>query len=310
MELLALIGSGTWVHMLLVSSAFDDWHGLLASPRFYGPLAIGTGVCVLWVLACLTASWLLLLRRDFAGPPVPRRRGWAVPVGAVLGAAALVVALGAATNLGPTAVTKARLEASIAPAFSDLTVLQQEELGRTTPKGYKLDLRTRCARRAGRSQGPGDDWSCTLTVVTPQAGAEPFQLTPVTYDISVKSDGCYKAEAPPSFVGQQLMPDSRGHTVVNPLFTIYGCFDPTASAHCASSGSCAATAGSPTNGTQAPAPSSGAAPAGTGRGEREALRKAEQEAGPSVMREITESEKAERRNAEKGAEEAQPHAHK
>jgi hypothetical protein len=64
-----------------------------------------------------------------------------------------------------------------------------------------------------------------LTVFTPQAGPLPFQQTPVTYDVSVNSDGCYKATAPPSFIGQQTMRDSAGKSVVNPLFTIYSCFN-------------------------------------------------------------------------------------
>ena len=85
---------------------------------------------------------------------------------------------------------------------------------------------TTCRRRAGTSRGPGDDWTCTIDVFIPQPGANPFQETPVTYDLSVKNNGCYKADAPPSFVGQQQMRDAGGQSVVNPLFTIYGCFNP------------------------------------------------------------------------------------
>jgi len=47
----------------------------------------------------------------------------------------------------------------------------------------------------------------------------------VTYDISVASNGCYKAQAPPTAVGNLLMRDSQGRLVVNPMATIYGCFD-------------------------------------------------------------------------------------
>jgi len=35
-------------------------------------------------------------------------------------------------------------------------------------------------------------------VLIPQAGANPFQQMAVTYDVSAKSNGCYKADAPPS----------------------------------------------------------------------------------------------------------------
>jgi hypothetical protein len=61
-------------------------------------------------------------------------------------------------------------------------------------------------------------------VLIPQPGATPYEQT-VTYDVSVQSNGCYKADAPPAFVGQQLMRAPGGGNVVNPLFTIYGCFD-------------------------------------------------------------------------------------
>jgi len=225
MQLLALIGSGSWVHLLLVASAFDDWHGLLSGHPFFGPLIVGSIVSVAWAAACLGGAWLLLRRRDFAGTPVVRRHGWVLPLRTVLGSAAVIAVLAAAVNLGPAGVTEHKLESSIAPAFNDLTILQQRELARTVPPGAKLKLLTSCKRRAGASRGPGDDWTCTLDVFIPQPGANPFQETPVTYDMSVRSNGCYKAEAPPSFVGQQLMRDGRGHNVVNPLFTIYGCFD-------------------------------------------------------------------------------------
>jgi len=50
--------------------------------------------------------------------------------------------------------------------------------------------------------------------------------TPVTYDVTVQSNRCYKAESPPSFVGQQTMRDANRRQLVNPLFVIYGCLDP------------------------------------------------------------------------------------
>jgi hypothetical protein len=43
--------------------------------------------------------------------------------------------------------------------------------------------------------------------------------------LSVQSDGCYKAQSPPAFIGQPLMRDAHGRNVVNPLYTIYGCFN-------------------------------------------------------------------------------------
>jgi ABC-2 type transport system permease protein len=301
MQLLALIGSGTWLHLLLLASTFGDWHGLLAAPRFYGPLVVGICICALWALACLGASWSILRRRDFAGTPVVRRPGWVLPLRAVLAAAAAIVLLGLASGLGPVAITKARLEASITPAFNRLTSLQQRDLGRAVASGAKLDDHTICRRRSGASQGPGDDWSCAITIATARAGA----LETVGYDVNVESDGCYKADAPTSFVGSQLMTDARGRSIVNPLFTIYGCFNVLAAAPLCSPPARCGGAGTQTH------PGSGPAAAGSGAGrspaEVERLREAEHAAGPAVMRKIEEADAHAARVSEQlAAEEAVP----
>lgn len=225
MQLLLFVGSGVWAHMLLISAAFDSWHAVFVAHPFFGPLAAGMIVSALWTVAALTMAWRLVKHRDFAGVPVSSRRGWAGPVRVVLGLAVAIAGLALATNAGPAGVTAARLTASITPTFSRLTLLQQRELGRAVPPGAHLNIKPACARRASTRTGPGD-WVCTLTVYVPQPGAVPFQPTPVTYDVSVQSNGCYKAESPPSFVGQQTMRDAAGRNVVNPLFTIYGCFNP------------------------------------------------------------------------------------
>ena len=225
MQLLALVGTGVWLHSLLVASAFDGWHPLFVSDPFYGPLVIGEAVSVVWIAICLTASWRLLRRRDFAGATVSRRPGWVVPVRVAVGTAALIAFLAIASNWGPAGVTAARLKASITPTFNNLTVLQQRELGRAVAPGARLNVLPSCSRRASSPTGPGE-WICTLNVFIPQPGAVPFQQTPVSYDVTVQANGCYKAQSPPSFVGQQTMRAAGGHQVVNPLFVLYGCFNP------------------------------------------------------------------------------------
>jgi ABC-2 type transport system permease protein len=307
MQLLALIGNGVWVHLLLVASAFDDWHGLLSAPRFYGPLAIGCGVSLLWVAGCLSGAWWILRRRDFAGPTVTRRAGWVIPVRAVLGALAVVLLLGWAVGWGSAAVTPRRLEASFHSVFNDLALMQQRELGRAVPRGEELNDRTVCRRRSGSAQGPGDDWSCTISIYGSQAGASPFRETAVAYDVSAKSNGCYKAEAPSSFVGQQTMTDARGHSVVNPLFTIYGCFDITAPTpacpQCGVSGG-AGGHGAGSGAPGAPSVTGAGAAGGAGGAAGEAARKlheAEQVAGPKVVKEIEAAQKREERAAREPA---------
>ncbi len=223
-QLLNLIGKGVWAHLLLIGSAFDAWHGLFSAHPFYGPLLVSSAVALVWITVALGASWLILRRRDFAGVPVARRAGWAVPARTVAVATALIALLAIAANWGPTGATAARLRSSITPAFDNLTLLQQRLLGRAVPAGASLNVVPTCTRHGPAPQGPGD-WSCTLVVFIPQPGAVPFQQTPVTYEVSVQANGCYKAESPPSFVGQQTMRDAHGRSVVNPLFVIYGCFN-------------------------------------------------------------------------------------
>jgi ABC-2 type transport system permease protein len=225
MQLLALVGTGTWVHELLLASAFDGWHGLFTTHPFYSQLLVACIASVAWITACLSAAWAILRRRDFAGTPSSRRSGWGAPLRAVVLSTALIAALAIASSWGPTGVTAMRLAHSIAPTFSNLTLLQQRLVGRTGETTANLTILAHCGRRSATSRGPGDDWYCTVDALIAQPGAVPFWGTPVTYDISVKSNGCYKAEAPPTSVGNLLMRDSQGHQVVNPLATIYGCFN-------------------------------------------------------------------------------------
>jgi ABC-2 type transport system permease protein len=224
MQLLLLIGSGVWIHALLVGSAFEDWHPLFVANPLYGPVVAGIAISGVWTIVCVAVSWRLLRRRDFAGTPVARRAGWATPARVVVVFAALIAVLAIGGSWGPAGITAARLRTSIAATFTNLTVLQQRLVGRNVPSGVKLNLQTTCSRRGSSPKGPGD-WACTLTVFIPQPGALPLQPTPVTYDVSANSDGCYKATAPPSFVGQQTIRTPAGKSVVNPLFTFYGCFN-------------------------------------------------------------------------------------
>jgi hypothetical protein len=53
MQLLALVGSGVWLHTVLVASAFDAWHPLFVSHPFYGPLVAGVAVSLIWIVARL-----------------------------------------------------------------------------------------------------------------------------------------------------------------------------------------------------------------------------------------------------------------
>ncbi|MGO9753437.1 MAG: ABC transporter permease [Solirubrobacteraceae bacterium] len=223
-QLLDLVGKGVWMHMLLPASAFDGWHGLFVTHRFYGPLVISSLVSIIWIVACLGASWAILRRRDFLNTAAARVPGWLVAVRVVVIGAALMTLLALAGNLGPVGITAARLRAAITPEFNNITLLQQQLIGRRVPAGAGFTILPNCNRRGAKPEGPGD-WQCTLNVYLPQPGSVPYQLSAVEYDISVQYNGCYKAQSPPAFIGGPTMRDAHGKTVPNPLFVVYGCFN-------------------------------------------------------------------------------------
>lgn len=223
-QLLALIGRGVVVHLLLIGSAFDGWHGLFASRQFYGPLLISSLVSVAWIAVTLTISWRILARRDFQGHSAVRRPNWRMPALATAGCAAVIAVLALASNLGPTGVTAYRVASAIGSEFNNVTLLQQQIIGRRFPPTAKLNVLPNCNRRAAADVGPGD-WNCNIFVYLPQPKSVPFQQTSVEYDVSVQSNGCYKAQSPPAFLGGQLMADAHRRAVTNPLYVVYGCFN-------------------------------------------------------------------------------------
>jgi ABC-2 type transport system permease protein len=226
-QLLNLIGQGVWVHLLLVGATFTNFFGLFASPAITGPLLVSCVASLVWSGASLAAAWLILRRRDFlGGGTATRPAGWRGPARVAVAVAVAVAVLAVATNLGPVGITKPRLQNAIANAFSGVSLLQQRLIGRTSPPaGAQLDVRPYCSRRGTASRGPGD-WLCNVYVYLPQPKSVPFQQTNVDYDVSVASNGCYKAESPPTFIGGETMTKAGGGTTANPLFVVYGCLDP------------------------------------------------------------------------------------
>jgi ABC-2 type transport system permease protein len=223
-QLLDLLGNGVWVHLLLIGSAFDAWHGLFVAHPFFGPLIASSFVCLAWILGSLGAAWLILRRREFIGA-TSRSDGWRMPVRIVAGGIALIALLALGTNLGPVGVTSRKLSQTLAPEFQRLTILQQDLLGHPIPASARYHILPVCGRRGAKPEGPGD-WTCTMNVyILLAAGSHPLTDTPVGYDVSVQSNGCYKAQSPPLLVGQAEIHDTAGRTVVNPIVTIYGCFN-------------------------------------------------------------------------------------
>jgi ABC-2 type transport system permease protein len=222
--LIDLIGKGVWVHALLIGSAFGGMYGLFTAQPFLGPLVITSLVSLVWIAGCIGAAWLILRRRDFLAGSAVRAPSWHAPLRVVAATTVVVAVLAVAGNLGPVGVTPHRLDGAIGAAFNNVSLLQQRLIGRIAPAGAKLDVQPFCNRRGAKSEGPGD-WLCNVYVYLPQLKSVPFQRTNVEYDVSVRYDGCYKAQSPPTFIGGPTMTDDHGRSVVNPLFVVYGCFN-------------------------------------------------------------------------------------
>ena len=67
MQLIGSLGSIAGLRAVLLSTPFEAWHGLLAAPRFNGPLVDGLVVSAVWAAICLIASFVLVRRRDITG---------------------------------------------------------------------------------------------------------------------------------------------------------------------------------------------------------------------------------------------------
>ncbi len=223
-QLLDLIGKGVIVHELLIGSAFDGWHGLFTSHPFFGQVLAGSLVSLAWIAVCLVLSWRILRRRDFLTGVSGRGPSWTAPVKVVAVSTAVVAVLALGCSVGPTGVTAYRVAYAIAHEFNNVTLLQQQLIGRRVPANARLYIQPQCNRRGTKAIGPGD-WSCNIYVYLPQRNAVPYQLTSVEYDVSVQYNGCYKAQSPPAFLGGQTMLDAKGRSVTNPLFIVYGCFN-------------------------------------------------------------------------------------
>ena len=64
MQLYSLVDGPESIRRLLITSAFEAWHGLLTEPPAYGALVYGTMVSLTYLVASLAAAYTLLQRRD------------------------------------------------------------------------------------------------------------------------------------------------------------------------------------------------------------------------------------------------------
>jgi hypothetical protein len=148
---------------------------------------------------------------------VPSRR-------AVLPLAALATVVGLA-GCGSPDVTRSRLEASLAPTFSNLYVEQAGLLGHAGVTRASVHASASCDKGGPKvaDVGPGADWIC-MVHWRDDAGAEQDGK----FELQARSNACWTAAGPSKLVGLLTITDTRGHEVTNPVFEFDGCFDPSA----------------------------------------------------------------------------------
>lgn len=67
MQLVGGLGGIEAIRPFLLTTPFEAWHGLLAEPRFTGPLLDGVVTSAVWSVASLAAAFLVLRHRDITG---------------------------------------------------------------------------------------------------------------------------------------------------------------------------------------------------------------------------------------------------
>ena len=115
-----------------------------------------------------------------------------------------------------TPLTPARVEASFGPTFAGLYALQQDQDGRSV---VLQDPRATCRRTGTSDKGPGDDWTCSVVYVDAHT-----TFTQV-FELLVRPDGCWRAEAPPVAQPAVRTDPLTGVTRPNPLSGFEGCLD-------------------------------------------------------------------------------------
>ncbi|MDP9181778.1 MAG: hypothetical protein M3P04_03230 [Actinomycetota bacterium] len=118
-----------------------------------------------------------------------------------------------------TPLTAAGLEPSFATTFGGLYALQQSDDGRAGVEAGHLGATADCRRTGPDASGPGEDWVCTVQYL------DSSTLFTQVFEVQVKPDGCWKAEAAPASQPALRTDPLTGATRTNPLAEFDGCFD-------------------------------------------------------------------------------------
>jgi len=136
-----------------------------------------------------------------------------------------------ATGCGTSGITGASLAANVGPTFRNMYRLQQRLLG-DADQSTADNAWARCFRGGAvkpgatavpgstrnSGSGAGTGWTCLVHWPAPDGHTQTLG-----YELSVQPNGCYTAQGPSGYVGQQDIRTPEGKTVTNPLFEFDGC---------------------------------------------------------------------------------------
>ena len=116
-------------------------------------------------------------------------------------------------------LTRTGLEPGFAKTFSGLYALQQTDDGRTGVVAAALQTKAACRRTGPQAQGPGEDWVCIVQYL------DASTLFTQSFEVQLRPDGCWKADAPPTAQPALRTDPLTGATRPNPLSEFDGCLD-------------------------------------------------------------------------------------
>ena len=135
---------------------------------------------------------------------------------------AFVLTAGAAMLTGCSSdVTASLVHDTFDRTFIRLYAIQQADLGRPNVRPGHFFAVASCQKGlAGSAQtGAGDNWVCVEQ--WQEVGGH---FAEATYELSVRTDGCFEATGPADVVGGPLLEGPTGEAIVNPLAQFDACF--------------------------------------------------------------------------------------
>ena len=221
MQLVGALGGIETLRPYLLTTPFEAWHGLLAEPRFTGPL--GRGCSPAAAGAVCPSSPPSSSSADATSPEAEHasnhhHRSSRSPPSSPSAAPSSPPAARKLGHPGPPRAVAA------APSPTCTSTRRGSRAAQRHPRFAPRQGDVRQARRREPDVGAGGDWNCLMSWTDPNVPmpAEGYGK----FELNVHSNDCYTAGGPSKLTGFLTMTDTRGREVTNPVFEFDGCFDP------------------------------------------------------------------------------------